>query len=61
MITLFLLRWSGVGPLESQLKRSKSKYVDYIASTSGFLPLPRRQTTDRPISQPTQPTQKAGR
>jgi steroid 5-alpha reductase family enzyme len=42
VITVFLLRFSGVGPLERQLKDSKPAYVDYIASTSGFLPLPRR-------------------
>ena len=42
LITSFLLKWSGVGPLESQLKQTKPQYVDYIASTSGFVPLPRR-------------------
>ena len=42
LITVFLLRFSGVGPLEKQLKDSKPKYVDYIASTSGFVPLPKR-------------------
>lgn len=41
-ITVLLLRWSGVGPLESQLKRSKPRYVEYITSTSGFVPMPRR-------------------
>lgn len=41
-ITVLLLRWSGVGPLESQLKRSKPRYVDYISSTSSFVPMPRR-------------------
>ncbi len=42
LITMFLLKWSGVGPLESQLKNTKPKYVDYIATTSGFVPLPKR-------------------
>ncbi|MGZ6826521.1 MAG: DUF1295 domain-containing protein [Mycobacteriales bacterium] len=42
LITVFLLRFSGVGPLEKQLKDSKPKYVDYIASTSGFVPRPKR-------------------
>lgn len=41
-ITFLLLRWSGIGPLESQLRRSKPRYVDYISSTSGFVPMPRR-------------------
>ncbi len=48
-ITVLLLRWSGVGPLESQLKRSKPRYVDYISSTSGFVPLPRRTPTTSPV------------
>ena len=42
LINVFLLKFSGVGPLESQLRRTKPKYVDYIASTSGFVPLPKR-------------------
>ncbi len=42
LITVFLLRFSGVGPLESQLRTTKPKYVDYIASTSGFVPRPKR-------------------
>lgn len=41
-ITLLLLRWSGIGPLESQLRRSKPRYVDYVSRTSSFVPLPRR-------------------
>ena len=45
VITFLLMRWSGVGPLERQLKRSKPHYVDYIATTSGFVPLPRRHTS----------------
>lgn len=47
-ITVLLLRWSGVGPLEGQLKRSKPGYVDYISSTSGFVPMPRR-TAPTPV------------
>ena len=40
VITLFLLTRSGIGPLESQLKKSKPQYADYIARTSPFLPRP---------------------
>jgi steroid 5-alpha reductase family enzyme len=42
LITVFLLKFSGVGPLESQLRTTKPKYVDYVASTSGFVPRPKR-------------------
>jgi steroid 5-alpha reductase family enzyme len=42
VITFFLLKVSGVGLLESAMKKSKPKYVDYIASTSAFVPLPKR-------------------
>jgi steroid 5-alpha reductase family enzyme len=42
VITFFLLKVSGVGLLESSMKKSKPKYVDYIASTSAFVPLPKR-------------------
>lgn len=42
LITLFLMKFSGVGPLESQLKKTKPKYLDYIALTSGFVPMPKR-------------------
>lgn len=44
-LTALLLRWSGIGPLESQLTRSKPGYVDYIRSTSAFVPMPRRTAT----------------
>lgn len=40
VITLFLLTRSGIGPLESQLSKTKQPYVDYIAGTSAFLPRP---------------------
>ena len=42
VITFFLLKVSGVGLLEKSLTKTKPKYVDYIASTSAFVPLPRR-------------------
>jgi steroid 5-alpha reductase family enzyme len=38
LITAFLLRWSGVGPLERQLKKTKPQYDDYIRRTSAFVP-----------------------
>ena len=42
VITFFLLKVSGVGLLEKSLTKTKPKYVDYIASTSAFVPLPKR-------------------
>ena len=42
LITGFLLKWSGVGHLERTLTQTKPQYVDYIASTSAFVPLPKR-------------------
>jgi steroid 5-alpha reductase family enzyme len=43
VITYFLLTKSGIGPLESQLKKTKPQYVDYIARTSAFIPRPPRK------------------
>lgn len=42
VMTFLLARWSGVGPLEGRLKRRKPDYLDYIARTSGFIPMPPR-------------------
>lgn len=42
VITVFLLTRSGIGPLESHMKETKPKYVDYVARTSAFVPRPPR-------------------
>lgn len=42
LITYFLLTKSGIGPLESQMRRTKPQYADYVARTSAFLPRPPR-------------------
>ncbi len=42
-MTFLLARWSGVGPLERGLQRRKPGYVDYMARTSGFVPMPPRR------------------
>lgn len=47
VMTFLLARWSGVGPLEARLKRHKPDYADYIAHTSGFIPLPPRPSQHR--------------
>ena len=43
VITFFLLKVSGVGLLEKSLTKTKPKYVDYIATTSAFVPLPKKK------------------
>ncbi len=40
IITFFLLKVSGVTLLEKSLTKTKPKYVDYIATTSAFVPMP---------------------
>lgn len=39
-LTFTLTRWSGAPLLESGLAKSRAGYADYVARTSGFLPLP---------------------
>lgn len=46
LITFLLLKVSGVRMLEYSLKRSKPAYADYIASTSSFVPMPRRRVAN---------------
>ena len=41
-MTFLLARWSGVPTVEARLKRHKPDYADYIARTSGFIPMPPR-------------------
>ncbi|MDP1794444.1 MAG: DUF1295 domain-containing protein, partial [Acidimicrobiales bacterium] len=41
IMSVLLMRVSGVGPLEKQLHDTKPKYKDYVAKTSAFFPLPR--------------------
>ena len=43
VITFFLLKVSGVGLLEKGLHKTKPKYADYVATTSAFVPLPKRR------------------
>lgn len=43
VMTFLLARWSGVGPLERRLERHKPDYAAYVASTSGFVPMPPRK------------------
>lgn len=44
LITLLLLRVSGVTLLEKSLKETKPGYVEYVRRTSAFFPLPPRKT-----------------
>ena len=40
LLTWMLMRWSGAPILEKGLTKSRPGYADYIARTSGFIPLP---------------------
>ena len=42
-ITFLLLKVSGVGLLEKGLHKTKPQYADYVATTSAFVPLPKRK------------------
>ncbi len=42
VMSILLMRYSGVGPLEKQMHRTKPQYKDYVARTSGFFPRPPR-------------------
>jgi steroid 5-alpha reductase family enzyme len=42
LITLLLLRVSGVALLEKDIAERRPAYRDYIARTSAFIPLPTR-------------------
>jgi steroid 5-alpha reductase family enzyme len=43
LMTLLLTRVSGIPMLESQLRKKRPAYADYVARTSGLLPLPRKR------------------
>ncbi len=53
LMTFMLLRVSGVTMLEKQLERSKPGYVQYVMSTSAFVPLPPRPRATRATAGPT--------
>ena len=40
LMTFLLMKWSGVPLLEKGLKKRRPEYADYIARTSGFIPMP---------------------
>ena len=42
-ITFLLLKVSGVGLLEKGLHKTKPQYAEYVATTSPFVPLPKRK------------------
>lgn len=44
LITYMLLKVSGVTLLESSLKEKRPEYVEYIKTTSAFIPLPKKKT-----------------
>jgi steroid 5-alpha reductase family enzyme len=53
LMTLLIIKVSGVTLLEKNLKEQKPQYRDYIERTSAFLPwFPKRKTTNFPVDQP---------
>jgi steroid 5-alpha reductase family enzyme len=40
LITLLLTKWSGVPTTEGRMRRKRPEYMDYVARTSGFIPMP---------------------
>ena len=43
LMSVLLMRVSGVGPLEKQMHATKPKYKHYVATTSAFFPRPPRR------------------
>jgi steroid 5-alpha reductase family enzyme len=43
LMTLLLVRVSGKGLLEKDMRKRRPEYADYIRRTSGFIPLPPRR------------------
>ena len=43
LITFLLTKWSGVPTTEGRMRRRKPGYEDYVARTSGFIPMPPRK------------------
>ena len=48
LMTVLLLRISGITLLESRLRETRPEYAEYVARTSAFVPWPPR--TERPGS-----------
>lgn len=44
LMTWMLMKWSGAPLLERGLKKSRPGYADYVARTSGFFPMPPRNS-----------------
>lgn len=47
-LTWTLMKWSGAPTMENRMRRTKPDYADYIARTSGFVPLPPKKV--QPVS-----------
>ncbi|MEG2313959.1 DUF1295 domain-containing protein, partial [Brevundimonas sp.] len=39
-LTWTLMKWSGAPTMEYRMRKTKPEYADYIARTSGFVPMP---------------------
>lgn len=47
LLTWTLARWSGAPTVERKMQKTKPEYADYMARTSGFIPLPPRRAVSR--------------
>ncbi|MBB4682801.1 steroid 5-alpha reductase family enzyme [Amycolatopsis jiangsuensis] len=47
VMTFLLVRGTGKPMMEASLRQSRPQYADYVARTSGFLPLPPKRLTPR--------------
>ncbi len=43
LLTWTLMKWSGAPTVEGKLHKTRPGYAEYIARTSGFIPLPLRR------------------
>lgn len=49
LITFLLTRWSGVPTTEGRMRRRKPGYEDYVARTSGFIPMPPKKVAQAEV------------
>lgn len=47
LLTWTLARWSGAPTVERKMQKTKPEYADYMARTSGFIPMPPRRAATR--------------
>ncbi|WP_155646064.1 DUF1295 domain-containing protein, partial [Erythrobacter donghaensis] len=43
LLTWTLMKWSGAPTVEKRLAKTREGYAEYVARTSGFIPMPPRR------------------